>query len=80
MFSAKAYTLSFSVLLVSLFGLAFLTPAGALFAYVLAFMNAAVTLWVVSGLERLYQFVAVNAAKRRTPTNRTNGSNRYVYD
>lgn len=54
--SAKAYLLSFGVLLVSLLGLAFLTSLGALFAYALAFANAAVTWLVVPKFER-YEFM-----------------------
>ncbi len=50
--SAKAYLLSFGVLLVSLVGLAFLTSLEALFAYALAFANAAVTWLVVTKFER----------------------------
>ncbi len=81
MVSAKACTFSFGVLLVSLFGLAFLTSTGALSAYLLAFVNAAVTLLVAYGLERLYKFTAAGGGiRQRTLTNRTNYSNHYVYD
>lgn len=81
MISAKACALSFSVLLVSLFGLAFLTSVGALFAYLLAFVNAAGVLFTASGLERLYKLIAVGrVARRRTLTRRTNYPTQYVYD
>lgn len=53
--SAKTYLLGFGVLLVNLLGLAFLTSLEALFAYALAFANAAVTWLVATKFER-YEF------------------------